>query len=137
MDANATSVVVDSNVVVYTILKTPEAARFRPHLEGKLVLISFQSVAELQFIACRRNWGPRRLEELRSMLESMVIIDNTADMTELWGALMCEQATSGRPIAVPDAWVATTAILAGVPLVTNDRDFDYIPSLAVLHAIDS
>ncbi len=122
---------------LYLLLNTPEAKRFKPYLEGKLILLSFQSVAEFRFIACRRNWGARRMAELESILNSMVLVNYEADMATMWAALMCAQTNAGRSIGVADAWIAATAILTGATLLTNDRDFHNVPGINVLRAMDN
>jgi predicted nucleic acid-binding protein len=136
MQDGHSTIVVDTNVLVYLVLDTPQAAQFRPHLNDRLALISFQSLAELYLIACRRNWGERRRQLLQQGLDSMVVVPGDENAASLFAALTCEQTSRGRMISVADAWVATTAILTNSPIVTNDHNFDNIAALTILHAID-
>ena len=128
--------VIDANIVVYLLLDTPEAKLFRPRLSGKAVLISFQTVGDLQLIACRRNWGSRRIEALDQMLKSMVVVPADETITARWASLMCEQIIRGKAMSIPDAWAAATALVHDIPILTNDGDFDNLPGLTVLRAID-
>ena len=104
-------VVVDANVIVYLITRSPVAATFEPYLIGKIGLISFQTVAELRLIARRRRWGERKSEELEQRLRQLVVVPATDEVTRTWAELMYAQMVDGSRIEPPDAWVAATAIV--------------------------
>ena len=57
-------VVVDTDVVSFLFKNHPIGNRYDPELAGRLPLISFMTVAELERWAIQRNWNARRLNWL-------------------------------------------------------------------------
>ena len=50
-----------------------------------------------------------------------------------WARLVVERKSAGRPMDLADAWIATTALRHGLPLVThNRRHFTGIDGLEVI-----
>jgi predicted nucleic acid-binding protein len=73
----------------------------------------------------------RRLRMLASVLAlDPVPID--ADVAQIWGQLRVELRDLGRRMPLNDSWIAATALHLGVPVVTQDADFDDVPALSVL-----
>jgi len=51
-----------------------------------------------------------------------------------WAHLRLQLRDLGRRMPVNDSWIAATAITLGVPVVTQDADYDVaVPELAVIH----
>lgn len=133
MTADAAYVVIDTNVVIYFITRSPLAERFEPYLIGKTGVVSFQTVGELRLIAKRRGWGERKVAELEERLRRLVVVPSTDQITERWAELMYKQTVAGSRILPADAWIAATALVYGCPLLTNDRkDFERITGLELL-----
>jgi tRNA(fMet)-specific endonuclease VapC len=126
-------VVVDTNVIVYSVVRDPIAELFAPYLLGNTGLISFHSVAELRFIGYRRQWGARTFRRLEETLERLTLVQPYEHVIEEWAQLMYRQTRMGSRIESDDAWVAATALALGHPVVTNDRkDFERIEGLQLL-----
>jgi predicted nucleic acid-binding protein len=124
--------VVDTNVLVYELLRIPGVERFAPYLSNSLAIISFQTVGELRHIALRRDWGRRRLSAMEALIRSFTVLTATDEITHRWARLMHEQARVGRRIEIADAWIAATALHLNIPLVTNDRSvFEHVSGLTV------
>lgn len=49
--------VVDTDVVSYLFKRDSRAEAYRPHLTGRLLVVSFMTVAELDRWALERDWG--------------------------------------------------------------------------------
>jgi tRNA(fMet)-specific endonuclease VapC len=62
------TVLVDTDVFSYIHKKDTRAELYRTHLEGKRLALSFMTVAEVYCWAVERNWGAKKIEELRSKL---------------------------------------------------------------------
>jgi tRNA(fMet)-specific endonuclease VapC len=123
-------VVVDTSVVSYILKKHSLASAYWDILKGRLLGVSFMTVAELYCWPFRRNWSDRRIGELRQFLEGYAVLRHSEAMNWEWAKIKCRR---GRPIEDSDAWVAATAVFYGAPLVThNPRHFQHIEGLKVL-----
>jgi tRNA(fMet)-specific endonuclease VapC len=88
------------------------------------------TLAELHSWAVERNWGAKKLDELRQRLRGYVILHSDDETVERYADV---RNVPGFPVNVGDAWVAATALRHGVPLVThNRRHFEGIPGMGVL-----
>ena len=54
------AVVVDTDVVSFLLKDDTRAQAYRPHLQDKLLALSFMTVAELYRWAYARRWGQAR-----------------------------------------------------------------------------
>jgi tRNA(fMet)-specific endonuclease VapC len=113
--------VIDTDVWSYLYKGRDEAKLYEPHLFGNLLVISFQTQAELLHGAIAANWGSRRRQHLESRLNKYVVEPSSDALSLRWAQAMDSARRNGRPIAAADAWVAATAHL-GVPLITHNRN---------------
>lgn len=129
------SAVVDTDVVSYVFRGDTRAALYRPHLEGLLPVLSFMTIAELSRWAIERNWGAARRAQMRAFLGNFVVYPFDPDLCERWADVTVTARHLGRPIQHADAWIAATALLHNIPLITHNRD-DYagVPGLVVVSA---
>ena len=73
----------------------------------------------------------RRLATLSSALAlDPVPIDGPG--SDAWARLRVEQRDAGRRMPVNDSWIAATAMSLGVPVVSQDADYDGVPGLQVI-----
>jgi predicted nucleic acid-binding protein len=56
----------------------------------------------------------------------------TPAVAEAWADLRLTLSRHGRAMPVNDSWIAATALTNGVPVVTQDDDYDDIPGLDVI-----
>lgn len=98
------------------------------------IMVSIVTIAELRVgvlatpeLALRS----RRLATLRhaQSLSPLMIDDDVANQ---WAELRVRLRDAGRSMPVNDSWIAATALAAGVPVVTQDSDYDDVPGLAVI-----
>lgn len=128
-----TRCVVDTDVLSYSLRRDTRAEPYRAYLAGKELGVSFQTVAELRRWGHTHGWGPTRWHALEQLLARLTIylIDDT--LIDGWARITADRERLGRPIATGDAWIAATAWVQGVPLVThNQRHFTDIPGLIVI-----
>lgn len=129
----AQPIVVDTNVVSFSLKNDTRSALYRPHLLGRLPILSFMTVAELHGWAEERRWGAQRKMDLERFLRAYAIHYPDLDLCKLWATVTVAARRASRPIGAADAWIAATALLYGVPLVTHDpRDFAGVTGLKVL-----
>jgi predicted nucleic acid-binding protein len=53
-------------------------------------------------------------------------------VAEAWARLRIALRDAGRRMPVNDSWIAATAIAHGIPVVTQDDDYDDVPGLEVI-----
>jgi predicted nucleic acid-binding protein len=99
-----------------------------------VLAVSIVTVAELRagvLAAADLATRDRRLSTLQQALDldPLPIDDGVA---QAWARLRIELRDSGRRMKVNDAWIAATALAQGLPLVSQDSDYEGVPSLEVI-----
>ena len=126
-------IILDTNIVSYLMKGGPLAEVYEPHVQGRLLAITFITVGELYFGAEKRNWGERKRKELETTLRNFVVIPYDHEISRCYGRLVAERQRKGSPIAPNDAWIAACTVRHGVPLVThNTKDFEGITALRII-----
>ena len=115
------AVVVDTCVVSYLFRGDTRASLYNPHLAGNTLVISFMTLAELHRWALERDWGPRRRAEMDAYLRRYVVYPFNRALCMQWAVTKDRTQRDGRRMGTADAWVAATALLYGIPVVTNNR----------------
>lgn len=130
---------IDTNIGSYVMSGHPIAERYRDHLEGKTLGISFQALAELWVGQRRQGWDELRF---RAYIGGLVEVPYSPEIQELFVQVRVESlnrnaAGEGHKVPSADAWVAATALWVDAPLVThNERDFRGIPGLEIISRPD-
>lgn len=116
--------VADTSVASLILRNSPELSAYQPYIQGANIYLSFQTIAEIRYGALLKNWGRRRRQELEAFLGSYTILGYTDELADRWAKVMLEARQAGRRLEAGDAWIAATALLLGVPLLTQVKDFD-------------
>jgi tRNA(fMet)-specific endonuclease VapC len=125
--------ILDTNIVSYIMRGDTRAAPYRDYLVGKQAGISFQTVAELRRWAIERGWGTARQRALAQQIERFTIYFVDDDVITAWAEITARLRQQGNPITDADAWIAATATILNVPLVThNRRHFERISALQLI-----
>lgn len=125
--------VVDTDVLSYLFRRDTRAEQYRPYLTGRLVAVSFMTIAELDRWALQRNWAQARRELMAAFLARFTIVLADRALCQTWAAVSDQARRNGRPIQTADAWIAATAIALDVPLITNNRaDYSGVDNLRML-----
>lgn len=127
-------VIVDSNIVSYIYKQDTRAALYESHLVNALASISFMTLAELERWAIARNWGNRKRADLLQLVKRrFTVIESNHALCRQWAQVTESVKNVGRVIDTADAWVAATALLYNIPLVTHNlADFAHITGLTVI-----
>lgn len=98
------------------------------------IMVSIVTIAELRVgvlatldLAVRS----RRLATLQQAQTLMPLMIDDQVATQ-WAELRVRLRDCGRSMPVNDSWIAATALAAGVPVVTQDADYDDVPGLEVI-----
>jgi predicted nucleic acid-binding protein len=127
------TVLLDTNVVSFLFKGDSRAEPYVSHLENRRLAISFMTVAELFQWAAVRKWGEARKRQLEASFHNFVVLPFDIALCRLWGEIRADCRAAGRPISPQDAWIAATALLHNLPLVThNPSDFEAIEGLELI-----
>jgi predicted nucleic acid-binding protein len=127
--------IVDTDVVSMLFKGDTRALAYRSHITGRLLGISFMTLAELERWSLERNWGQRRKLELAQHLTRYTVLPVSRELCAKWAEVSFVAKRKGRPIQTADAWIAASALYYRVPLITNNRDdYSAVDGLALLSA---
>ncbi len=128
-----TEIVVDTDVVSFLFKDHHLRHHYDPELAGRVPLLSFMTVAELERWALQYRWSSHRLHGLRLYLQRFTVVPSTEDLCSKWAEVMVAAQAAGRRIESADAWIAATALLYKAPLQThNRRDYLGVPGLELV-----
>lgn len=127
------SVLIDTDVLSYFFKGDSRAESYQSHISGKLGVLSFMSVAELDFWANFRNWGSKRRADLAAFLEPYTIINSDRSLCQVWADIRSQVSRDGYHIDSADCWIAATALQYSIPLAThNEGHFIHVNGLKIL-----
>jgi tRNA(fMet)-specific endonuclease VapC len=113
--------VIDTDVWSYIYKGRAEGKLYQPHLFGNILVVSFQTQAELIRWAVSAGWGYERRQHLESRLLKYVVEHSSYALSLRWAEAMESGRRNGRPISAADAWVAATSLLLNAPLITHNK----------------
>ncbi len=128
------TVAVDTNVFTAQLRKSSKLAQlYAPHIVGRLLAITPQTVAETRFGALKAGWGPKRVTEVEQIVEQARVLPVDRSTIEQVAQLRYRCLTFGHPLHQPahtaDLWIAAAAIRWGLTLVAHDGVFIDCPGL--------
>lgn len=127
--------VVDTDVVSFGFRQTDLFVRhYGPAIQGNRAVISFMTVAEIEYGMLCRAWGQARQDEMRAFLQKHYVrYGVTHRVCEAWAELSFAARQRGRVLQTADGWIAATAKALSIPLIThNAKDFDYLPGVKLV-----
>lgn len=129
-------VLVDTDVFIWLSRGKEQAARYASLVVGKRIVLSFVSVAELWLGAEVAGYNEASRRRLAGDIGATTVVAPNNELTHEWALLAAEARRAGHALGqapqVHDAWIAATARMHGLPLVTDDHHFDGFPGLTVL-----
>ena len=130
------NIVVDTDAVSFLFRGDSRCQFYLPYVLKHRSVISFMTVAELEYGTLRANWGESRRQLLADFLRRhFVIFNQTSDLCSVWATLRVEAERKGRHLSNSDAWIAATAVLLEAPLLTHNRkDYESLDSLQLISA---
>lgn len=128
----------DTNILIY-LIKHPnfQVLTDKINPEKRKVLVSVVSVGELKSLALQNNWGARKLQAANLILDKISVIEVSENLANTYAEIdaYSQRRTprmSEYPFATPrnmgknDIWIAATAALLGLKLITTDADFNHL-----------
>lgn len=136
-------VVVDTMVTswLFDERPNPRAEQYRGLIDGRPIVLAFQTVMELRYGALHAGWGELRRRRLERRLAELTVAQPDDEMiqtcAELRRACRHKGHALGEKIHDGDRWIAAAALRLGVQLVSHDGVFDGVPNLNLLTAPES
>ncbi len=101
------------------------------------VFVSVASIGELKSIALQNNWGEKKRHIINQLLSEVVVVEITENYVDTYAELdaysQCRNPAytdysfkTPRNMGKNDLWIASTAALFGLKLVTTDSDFNHL-----------
>jgi predicted nucleic acid-binding protein len=104
-------------------------------------VISFVTVAELEYGAKLAGWGPERLQRLAYEIGRTEVVWPGPHLTEVYASLRAWCVRTGHGLGQKhheaDRWIAATALWLQVPLVAHDGIFANVKDLELLTTLTS
>ncbi len=142
---------IDTNILLFYLRTDRQRANevdqvYAPFDQASDPVCSVVSVGELKSLAIRNGWGPKRVANLPKLLDVMLVADiNSAPILDRYAEIEAysQGKLPGRPLATTarnmgknDLWIAATASVLGLPLLTTDPDFDHLdPTFLTVHRV--
>lgn len=101
---------------------SPLRAMYGKHMAGKVLALSFQSVAELWSWAEERGWGERQKAGMEGFIRKFLVIPYDFALARAWARVNAQCKKKGRRLEAGDAWIIATAVHRRIPLLTHDLD---------------
>jgi tRNA(fMet)-specific endonuclease VapC len=128
----------DTNIIL-AIVRAKSGHQIMDYLnpKGNNIYVSFVNIAESQSIAFQNSWGEHKMQILVDFFKSVYVMNVTNSLLPTYIGI---DAYSQRkhpdyekyPFSTPrnmgknDLWIAATASLLNLQLVTTDKDFDHL-----------
>jgi tRNA(fMet)-specific endonuclease VapC len=122
---------VDTDVVSFIFNNSQLGVPYRQYMRKRTLLISFMTRAEIERGMWLADWGAKKRDDMEGFLTAKFAVIHTNDaICRKWAEI---RSIKGRPLAPADAWIAATAIVYRVPLITHNRKhFEGIAGLKVI-----
>ena len=130
----------DTNILLIYMRDNDKSARidqqFDPLGANNVPIISVVTIGEIRSLAIRNRWGTRRLQQLDKLLGQLVIADiYVEEVIQLYAEIdaFSQGMLPGKPLGISarnmsknDLWIAATAAVANLRLLTTDKDFGHL-----------
>ena len=103
--------------------------------------ISIVTHGELKVLAERNGWGEEKRSALAAALDNLVTVNIESEpLVDAYVRVEegCRTAVGGaRKMGQNDMWIAATALLCGLPIITTDHDLNHLNGrLITVHWVD-
>jgi predicted nucleic acid-binding protein len=118
------ALIIDTDIMSFLFKGHPAASLYKADLTGHALVISFMTFAELERWPLQAQWGEAKRNRLTEYIKQFAVMPWDRALCTAWAEVMTIAQGKGFRIDCADAWIAATALLYSVPLVTHNRD-DY------------
>ena len=93
--------------------------------------ISMSILGELFFAVYASKRKEKNLQQLKLLLQDVVLWDYDVTAAEEFGKIQAEQKAKGKPIPSIDAQIAAVARIHNVTVLTTDQHFNFVDGLYI------
>lgn len=132
------NLLLDTNIILH-ITRNDEGIKLLKEInpDEQLIYVSFVNIAETQSIAYQNNWGKLKTSRMESFFNAVRIIDISDMLLSTYVEIDAFSQRNhpsfqefphktSRNMGKNDLWIAATASLLNLTLVTTDADFDHL-----------
>jgi tRNA(fMet)-specific endonuclease VapC len=130
----------DTNIVLNLIRDSPLSRQLRSDYSlfktPQRLFISVVVEGEIESLALQNQWGTSKLQDLANYLNTFMIVDiriksiikRYAEIDAYSNGKLVNQPLniSARNMGKNDLWIAATASVLNIPLMTTDNDFNHL-----------
>ena len=129
----------DTNIVLNLIRNSPLSKQLRTDFQlfnTQRLFISVVVEGELASLALQNQWGDAKLNELENYISAFITVDiRVESIIKRYGEIDAFSQnklknrplnTSSRNMGKNDLWIAATASVLNIPLMTTDNDFYHL-----------
>jgi predicted nucleic acid-binding protein len=111
-----------------------EQGRFSVERMPPSLAVSTVTIAELKLGVLAATNATSRAARLRTLGDALALTPLAVDdhVADAWAELLTALRGVGRHLPGNDSWIAATAIAHGMPIATQDNDYDGTPGLEVI-----
>ncbi|MEX8546499.1 MAG: type II toxin-antitoxin system VapC family toxin [Mucilaginibacter sp.] len=132
------NLLLDTNILIcFAKHRTPQLLMQKINPTGVKVFVTIVSIAEAKSIALKNNWGIRKRQTLISLLDQLIVVDIDESLVDTYAEIdaysQCRNPSysnypfvTSRNMGKNDLWIASTAALLGLRLLTTDADFNHL-----------
>jgi len=98
------------------------------------IAVSVVTIGELRLGVLAAEDGGTRARRLETLYraESVEPLPIDSSVAHAWAALRLALRDQGKRMPLNDSWIAATAIAHGIPVVSQDSDYDDVPGLEII-----
>lgn len=131
------NLLLDTNILIY-LSKSSEHLLLNSISDPEdKTFISVTALAELKSIALQNNWGQKKWKAIEKIINRSALLEINENLLEIYAQIDAYSQRKNSsfqeyPFATPrnmgknDLWIAATAALLNLTLVTTDKDFDHL-----------
>ncbi|MDB5006977.1 MAG: vapC 4 [Mucilaginibacter sp.] len=132
------NLLLDTNILIH-LAKDPTRRLLTKIInpDNQKVFVCISSIGELKSIALQNNWGSGKSQVINTLLDEVIIVEINEDLADTYAEIDAfsqrrNPSYANYPFNTPrnmgknDLWIASTAALLGLKLVTTDADFNHL-----------
>lgn len=132
------SLLFDTNILIHIARhQDPKIIFQNINPNNQKIYISIVTIAEIKSIALQNNWSNRKWQAITDFSKDVIIVEVNENLSNIYAEIdafsqrknpsyLHYSFLTSRNMGKNDLWIASTAALLGLKLVTTDADFNHL-----------